>query len=472
MLRILHRIFPLFDHLYIYQLFEYDWWEFLKWFLKNPLKRNLQKKHKIEWTQKVKLLALLGLTLLILDSAITSYKLSGQFWWALILLPIKSLYSPLFLIVSQILISPLEYYEKQKILNKTKEILSKLPKLKIVALTGSFGKTSTKDILYTLLFKKYYVVKTPKSFNTPLGIAQTVLDSIKENTDILICEMGAYKIGEIAKITKLIKPQIGIITAVAPQHLERFGSIENITHAKFELVVSLQENGTAILNSNYDRLKKLASKARSKIIFYGSSNDGFYATDIITGIGGTRFTLHTPKGKTGISIPLIGTHHASNFLAATVAALELGLTLSEVKERAELLLPTPHRLEIKGQGNLTIIDNTYNTNPKASRASFKLLADYPATQKIIITPGFIELGAEAPKENRALAKDAAELIDEFIIVGANAKEDLLKGLEYANFPKSKVHLVESTQAGINLLSSVAKPGAVVLLENDLPDQYF
>ena len=208
MSRILSKIFPIIDYLYIYQTLEYKLWEFLAWFLKNPFKRNLQKKHQLEWTQKTQLLAFLSIALLALDSIITSYLLTGTFWLILILFPIKSLYSPLFLIVAEILISPLEYYRKQKTLESAKQKLSKLPNLKIVAITGSFGKTSTKDILYTLLWKKYFVVKTPKSFNTPLGIAQTILGDIKDNTQIFIAEAGAYKKGEIAEIAKLLNPSI------------------------------------------------------------------------------------------------------------------------------------------------------------------------------------------------------------------------------------------------------------------------
>lgn len=472
MSKIFHKLFPLFDHLYIYQILEYNSWDFLKWFVKNPLKRNLQRKHTLEWTQKAKLLAIISLSFILADSINGSYKLIKSYWIAPLVLLFVVLFSPVFLIAAQLLIWPLEYYQKQKILNATKEKLAKLNNLKIVAITGSFGKTSTKDILYTLLWKKFYVVKTPKSFNTPLGIAQTILEDVKDNTEIFICEVGAYKGGEIKKITSLIKPSIGIITAVAPQHLEKFGSIENIAKAKFELPQFLNKDGVAILNSNYEQIKNNASTIDAKVIFYGSESDPYYATDIKTGVEGTEFTMHTPKGKTNIKIPLIGEHHVGNFLGTTAAALILGLTISEIRERAKLLLPTPHRLEVRKQGNITIIDNTFNTNPQSSKASLKLLSKYPAVQRIIITPGLVELGKDAPKENKEFAKAAAKVVDEFVIVGGTTRLHLLNGLEDSNFPKSKIHLVNSTQEGIQLLSTIAKPNSVVLLENDLPDQYF
>lgn len=473
MSKILSKIFPIIDHLYIYQILEYKSGEFLIWFLKNPFKRNLQKKHKLQWTQKAKLLAFFGITLLILDSVITSYLLTGGFWLSLILLPVKSLYSLLFLIVSQILISPIEYYQKQKILTLAEEKLLRLKSLKVVAITGSFGKTSTKDILYTLLWKKYYAVKTPKSFNTPLGIAQTVLEDIKENTQIFICEVGAYKIGEIKKIASLIKPTIGIITAIAPQHLQKFGSLENIAKAKFELPQSLDNNGLAILNSNYQEIKELASTVKAKTIFYGTQNDPFYATNIKSGIKETSFTIHTPKGETDIHIPLIGEHHVQNFLAATAAALQLGLTIPEIKERAKLLLPTPHRMEIKKIGNMILIDNSFNTNPKSAEASLSLLVSFKENRKIVITPGFVELGKEAAKTNQEFGHEIRCLADEVIIVGENAKKDLLEGMKdiYSN-PEEFVHFAKNTQEALVLAQELTQGvETVVLLENDLPDQY-
>ncbi len=475
MLQTLYKLFPLFDHLYIFQNFEYSSRDFFKWFLKNINKRNLQKKHKLEWTQKAILFFVTSLFLIILSSL-----LSGGFFFVVFLILLSL--SPIFLIISNFLYKPLETYLKQQIISKTKEKLSQVPNLKVVGITGSFGKTSTKDILYTLLFKKYYVVKTPKSFNTLLGVAQTVLDLVKENTDIFICEIGAYKKGEIKNIASLVKPVIGIITAVAPQHLERFGSLENIATAKFELAEGLPKDGLAILNGQSDLLRNLASNLKGcNVNFYGRDADPYFATNIKIGINGTEFTMHTPKGVVDIQIPLIGEHHVQNFLAATTAAMQLGLTLSEIKIRAKLLLPTPHRMEIKKIGNMTFIDNSYNTNPKSAESSLALLASFEG-RKIVITPGFVELGKEAAGENQLLGQSIACLADEVIIVGEHAKNDLLDGIKKVwKKAEERVHFVNSTQEGLTLATQLGKEMTekiarhdteiVVLLENDLPDQY-
>ncbi|MBI2011579.1 UDP-N-acetylmuramoyl-tripeptide--D-alanyl-D-alanine ligase [Candidatus Daviesbacteria bacterium] len=478
------KIFPLVDHLYIFQILEYNIWDFLKWFIKHPFKRNLQKKHTLEWTAKAKLLFLISLLLILIDSAKGSLFLFQNLWFSPLFIPLVIFFSPIFLVVSQILLLPLEYYQKDKILNQTKLKLNNLSKLKIIAITGSFGKTSTKDILYTLLWKKFRVVKTPRSYNNPLSIASTIFELVKEDTQILIAEVGAYKKGEIKKIAKLIKPQVGIITAIAPQHLEKFGSIENIANSKFELIESLPSNGLAVLNGESEWLVNLSKNAPCKVIFYGGREIidtkisysrylyQYTATDIQVSTYGTSFLLSTPKGKIKIEIPLIGEHYAKNFLAAATIALQLGLSLNEVRQRAKLLLPTPHRLEIKKQGNITLIDNSYNTNPESSKLSFKLLKDYPGDQKIIITPGLIELGRQSEKENIEFGKDANKVADEIIIVGENAREFLVKGLKEANFPKEKIHIVLELKDGLNLLSQIGKPNAIVLLENDLPDNYF
>lgn len=476
----LTNIFPLIDHLYIYQVFEYNFWEFIKWFIKNPFKRSLQKKHKLKWTSKAKLLFLVSFVLIVTDSLFNSLYFFNRVWPAIFFFLLKAFFSPLFLIAAQILIWPIEYYQKQKIINLAKKKLEKLSNLKVVAITGSFGKTSTKDILNTLLFKKYHTVKTPKSFNTPLGIAETVLQLIKNNTDIFICEVGTYRIGEIKKIANLINPQIGIITAVAPQHLEKFGSIENIAKAKFELAQNLKKDGVAVLNGNYELLTEKATSIPN-VILYGKDTDPYFVSNIKTGIDGTSFTLYTPKGKTDIQIPLIGEHHAINFLAASIAALDLGMSLSEIKERAKQLLPTPHRLEIKKMGNITFIDNSYNINPTSTKESLNLLSQFREYRKIVITPGFVELGKQAAEENKQLGNDLACLADEVIIVGENNKKSLREGIRMVWKEDDTTHFVYSTKEGITLAQQLATEHikkvartdsqAVILLEGDLPDQF-
>lgn len=472
MSKILSKLFPITDHLYIFQILEYNIPAFLRWFLKYPFKRNLQKKHHLDLTQKAWLLLSLSMFLVLLTSISITLVTIWSTWSVLLLIILLLQLAPIFLTISQTILLPLEIYQKNNIMNTATKKLGKLINLKIIAITGSFAKTSTKNILYTLLWKDFKVVKTPKSYNNPLSIAQTILEDLKDNSQIFIAEIGAYQKGEIARLTRLLKPDIAIITGVAPQHLEKFGSLENIAQAKFELVVNTGKRSLAILNGNSDHLKKLSNKAPCPVIFYGQPGNTIFASDIEVKGNGTSFLLHSPKGHALITIPLVGEHHVQNFLAAAAAALNLGLALETISLRAKLLIQTPHRLEIKKQGSLTIIDNSYNTNPDSARVSFELLSELEGEEKIIITPGLVELGRESQQENQNFAKEAGGVADQVIIVGDDFKEYLLAGLTLAKFPMEKIHFAKSTQEAVDKLSQIAKPNSVVLIENDLPDSYF
>ncbi len=475
MLKIFHKALPIFDQLYIFQLFEYQIGDFLKWFIKHPFKRNLQKKHSLEFTSKIFLLLGISLILQIFTSIVLSiiFFKSVDIFLIFVLFLYVQILSPIFIIFSQLMILPLEIHQKEKIIGYASGKRSKLGNLIVVAITGSYAKTSTKNILYTLLWKDFRVVKTPKSFNTLISVARSMIELLKPNTEIFLAEMDAYHIGEIDKLAKLVKPNMGIITSIAPQHLERFGSMEKLAAAQFEIAANLPSDGVLFLNSSNSWIMKLEGEySVQKVFFNEGINSQAYATDISEDEKGSHFKMKTKKGEIEIDLPLIGLHHISNFLAAASVAIELGLSLKTIAQRASLVLPTEHRLEIKKVGELTIIDNTYNTNPEANRASLKLLDDINGSKKIVITPGLIELGDRKAEENQDFAQRMSQIADEIIVVGENAKKYLLKGLKLANYPTEKIHLVESTQKGMELLGGIALPGTVVLIENDLPDQYF
>lgn len=470
MLKILFNLFPYFDHLYIFQILEYSLPGFLSWFIRNPFSRRLQRKHSLVWTPKSSLIFAISILWLLLDSVFIVYFLDEYILFPIILILLSQIY-PKYLIISQIILWPFEAYQKYKLIDLAKKKVGKFKNLRAIAITGSFGKTSTKDILYTLLWKKYRVVKTPKSFNTPLGVAETILEYIKDNTEVLIVEAGAYKKGEIKKIADLVHPDISVITAIGPQHLERFGSLENIAITKFELIEGMKEDGLGILNGNFPKLTELSQNSGKEIVFYGSKDSKYRVENIRVSLMGTAFDLITPKSKLKIRIPLIGEHHAYNFLAAAIAALNLGLTEKELVERAGKLIPTPHRMEVSRKDGYVVIDNSFNANLESSKSSFKLLGDLEASHKIVVTPGLIELGEDAKDINKEFIKLAARVVDEIIIVGENAKKYLLEGLKEAKFDNKHIHLAQSTSIGILLAQRIARKGSLILIENDLPDQY-
>jgi len=469
----LSKLFPLLDYLYIFQLLEYDMSGFLKWYFKNPLRRNLQQKNKLDFTIKIQLLAILTSFLMLSTATIFSLIFFNGNLWALILIYILfEAISPIFIVASSLLIAPLDFYQKNKITNQARRKIQSLSNLKTVAIVGSYAKTSTKNILYTLLWKDFFVVKTPKSFNTPVAIAKTILRDLKENTQIFIVEMDAYHPGDIRKLCKIAKPDIAMITAIASQHLEKFGNIQKLVNTQFEVASSLKEKGSLFLNSLDELTMQNEEKFNAKKVFVGGQFAHYRIESISQTKEGLSFKLFLDGESVDIELPVFGEHNAYNFLAAASIAHKLGLKPEIIAERAKLILPTEHRLEITKQNNFTLIDNSYNTNPKVVISSLKLLKEKgEGKHKILITPGLIEQGSNTEMENKKFIKLACEVADEIIIVGESFKEFLKAGLEESEYPKDKLHFVKNTKSALELANKLSKEETVVLLENDLPDQY-
>ncbi len=472
--KLFKTLFPLTDHLYIFQLLEYDNGDLAKWFFQYPFKRQLQRKHTLVLTSKALFLLLIAFFLLLFLSFASSLT---QFE-TVILIPLYfvmySVFSPIFLIFANLLFSPIERYSRNKLIKLAQRKQKSLKNLKTVAIVGSFAKTSTKNMLYTLLWKDFYTVKTPKSYNTAVSIARSFVRDVKETTQIYIVEMDAYHPGEIKELCKILKPDLGIITAIGAQHLERFGSMEKLAKTQFELAQALPKDGILFLNADDEWTTALYPEYDGiKQVFFGK-NEGrdVQVSDIKVLTNSTQFTLRIKNEKINIKLPLTGEHHAINFASAASIAYQLGLPLKTIQQRAEMVLPTEHRLEVKKTGHITIIDNSYNTNPTAARSSLKLLKETEGSEKIVITPGLVELGEQSDVENKLLGKEIAEVADMAIIVGEYAKDPIRSGLKEAEFPPEKTHFVKSTARALDLVYKNAKKDAVILIENDLPDQYF
>lgn len=467
------KIFPLLDYLYIFQLLEYDRTALLKWFLNYPLKRNLQKKNHLDFTLKIQLLAVLS-SFIMLSTAtlIALFFFDGSLVLLIILYILLEAISPFFIVISSILLAPLDFYLKMKLTIRARNKIKRLKNLKTIAVIGSFAKTSTKNMLYTLLWKDFYTVKTPKSFNTPVAISKTILSDLKENTGIFIVEMDAYHPGDIGNLCKIARPDVAVITAIAPQHLERFGNIQKLALTQFEAASKLKEGGLLFLNSLDELTVQTEEKFQASKVFYGGELDKFRIEKITRSVNGLNFRLLLDKEAVNIELPLEGEHNAYNFLTAAAIAYKLGLPSKTIKERAGLILPTEHRLEVKTTGNTTIIDNSYNSNPTVVVSSLKLLETIGQKKhKILITPGLVEQGRNSDHENKKFIRQAASVADEIIIVGESFKESLKRGLKEAEFPSSRTHFAVSTKSAMEKASNLSKGESVILIENDLPDQY-
>lgn len=388
--------------------------------------------------------------------------------------------TPFFLPLANIVAYPLEAALRRRFIRSAEAKLRALHPT-VIGITGSYGKTSTKDILAELLGTKYQVAKTPRSFNTLLGICRVVNgDDLRPQHEYFVAEVGAYIPGEIARLSRLLRPKIGIITAIGPQHLERFGSLEAVAKAKYELIQALPQDGLAVLNADDERCRQLArTTTHVPVALYGVRaaplEDLFLsAQDQSLTKEGVEFTLIRPDTgeRQRCQTRLLGDHSISNILAAATVALHCGLSLAEIAGAVKRLSPVPHRLELKrGAGGVTILDDAYNSNPIGARNALQVLSMFNGGQRILVTPGFVELGPIEQEENRRLGETAAQACDVAILVGIDRTRPIREGLLQGGFPADNIVSVAALHEGIVQLRARAKPGDTVLLLNDLPDIY-
>lgn len=382
--------------------------------------------------------------------------------------------------------TPVEKAVGNHYINDAKRILAENPDLTIIGVTGSYGKTSVKFYLETLLRAKYSVLVTPESYNTPMGVVRTIRGKLRRTHEIFVCEMGAKYVGEIKEICDLVRPRHGIIASIGPQHLDTFGSIENIQATKFELADALPEGGMLFLNGDneyitehLDHLEKGGSELppayKEPLIYHaGAADSGYYASDIELTAHGTRFTAHSPDGEScTYDMKLVGGHNIINVMGAIAVAHELGIALKDLRIPVRRLKSVTHRMEMKNHGAVTIIDDAFNSNPIGSKAAVETLAMFDGL-RILITPGMIELGADEDEYNRKFGTYAASCCDYILLVGGRHTNPIREGALSEGFPEKKCMKFDRVEEAINYAYGIkVKEGRhkYILLENDLPDNY-
>ena len=385
---------------------------------------------------------------------------------------LSPIYSGYYLMFINWLLQPLEKRINQKYLSEAKGILAGRPGLKRVAITGSYGKTSCKMILAAMLAEKYITLATPESVNTPMGITRVVREQLKPIHEVFICEMGAKQAGDIAELCNLVQPQTGILTAIGPQHLETFGSEETIANTKFELIRALPPDGLAVLNLSYEKIAVRKGEAPCRVAGYGLAAQPYHAEDIQYSAQGVSFTLVNPQEeRQNMTSRLLGRHNIENIVGAAAAATELGISLPQIARAVRSLNPLPHRLQLLTGPGYTIIDDAFNANPQGAAAALTVLSQMGEGQKILITPGMVELGEKEQELNREFALSAAQVCDYIILVGKKHSLPLQEGLQEANLSPERYAVAADLAEARQILAQIVKPGAVVLFENDLPDTY-
>jgi UDP-N-acetylmuramoyl-tripeptide--D-alanyl-D-alanine ligase len=347
---------------------------------------------------------------------------------------------------------------------------------------GSYGKTSTKHILAALLQPAMDTLPTPKSYNTLMGITRTINENLEPHHKAFVVEMDAYGPGEIAAMCHLVDPTIAVVTSVGPQHLERFGTIERISDAMFELIAALPKGAPAVIYGGEARTAALADRAAAsgyRAVRYGLEGEGsglldVIASDIQVDERATRFNWRWPAEglERRVAIPLLGQHSILNVSAALAVLHLLDLSVDEAARDALKLEPAPHRLQlIHNPSGMTIIDDSYNANPVGVRNGLDALKQVPGRHKILVTPGMVELGPLEEEENWRYGEYAAKICDYVILVGAKQTRPIAEGLRAGGFGDDRVRVVETLDEVTAALASLAGPGDVALFANDLPDTY-
>ncbi|MET8288283.1 MULTISPECIES: UDP-N-acetylmuramoyl-tripeptide--D-alanyl-D-alanine ligase [Streptomyces] len=339
----------------------------------------------------------------------------------------------------------------------------------LVALTGSAGKTSTKDLIAQVLRSKAPTVFTPGSLNNEIGLPLTALTATEE-TKYLVLEMGARGIGHIRYLADLTPPKIGLVLNVGTAHIGEFGGREQIAQAKGELVEGLPEDGAAVLNADDPLVRAMASRTKARVVLFGESGEADVRAENVrlTDLGQPAFRLHTPSGCSDVTMRLYGEHHVSNALAAAAVAHELGMSADEIaRALSEAGSLSRWRMEVTERPDgVTVVNDAYNANPESMRAALRALVAMGRGRRTWAVLGqMAELGDEALAEHDAIGRLAVRLnVSKLVAVGGREASWLQLGAyNEGSWGEESVH-VSDAQAAVDLLRSELRPGDVVLVK--------
>lgn len=338
----------------------------------------------------------------------------------------------------------------------------------IIGITGSYGKTSTKNYLYQLLSLKYRVCKTPKSYNTYLGIIKSINEEMTENCEIMIIELGADKLNGLDKILSFLEFDLSIITSIGPQHLKTFKTIENIVKEKSKILLKTKKH--IVLNYNYEYLRVLNLNNIPPITTYSYyKGTDVYVDKINYKNNRSSFDLFYKSKKYHLDTNILGKHQIENLLGAIAIALLLDVKIELIAKKIKYLFNESHRMEIKHLNNMVVIDDSYNSNVYGFKCALDVIKNQEK-YRILITPGVIELGKKWEQENRKLGEYAASKVDYVVLVGRNVTRPFYLGLLENGFLEEQIIIVDSFKEGMECINIIDKE-KVLLIENDLPDFY-
>ncbi len=386
---------------------------------------------------------------------------------------ITAILIPFFILVAGNITKPVELNIQNGFKKQARIKLASMPHLKVIAITGSYGKTSIKFMIKDLLKERYSVCFTPGSFNTPMGICKVINNDLQAHHQVLILEMGARYAGNIQELCDIAQPDVSIVSNVGLAHLETFGSQEIIAKEKGTIVDNLDAGGVCVLNADDPKVINMG-KERSEIsrILVGLDTGDIRATNITYDTKGTYFDVLFENETQKFRTKLLGAHNVQNLLLAIGVAQYFGIRRKTMVIAAQTIEPVKHRLELKQVGDLFVIDDAFNSNPIGAKNAVEILSQFKNRKRFIITPGMIELGKIEEEENYKFGQAIGEAdLDYVILVGNERTKPIRDGVENSSRKTSNIYVVDSLFAANDIVKENAEAGDVVLYENDLPDLF-
>lgn len=459
-------------------------------------------KKKLVYTPRVKRLKV-TLTILLALVAV------GGFYWSSLLYVgfIGYFTSFIYVFIAAAINMPIESAVNKYYFDDARRTLAKAPNLNVIGITGSYGKTSTKNVLYKMLSRDFNVLMTPESFNTKMGLTRTLREGLKPIHNVFLAEMGAKEVGDIKELCDFVQPNMGIITSIGPQHLETFKSLDNVIRTKGELFENITQNGTIYVNCDEPNILKLPKRSDVTAYRYAVDRENalqhhthFAIENLVLNQMGSAFTLvWSPDGygvesiesineshdniKTATNVKtkiirinlktkLLGRHNLSNVVAGCAVALTLGVSPERLPLLVSEVEPVEHRLSHRRVADqYTLLDDAFNSNPIGAAMALEVLKAFEGNKKIIITPGMIELGNMAETLNQTFGEQIADVCDAVILVGIKQTQPIWEGLKNRHFPEHNIYRVKSIHEAYARLNAIVAIDDVVLIENDLPDSF-
>ncbi|MCA0268616.1 MAG: UDP-N-acetylmuramoyl-tripeptide--D-alanyl-D-alanine ligase [Bacteroidetes bacterium] len=385
---------------------------------------------------------------------------------------VADLFAPFWVLLAGQVMKPVEGRIQEGFKQQARDKVAARPDLRVVAITGSYGKTSVKFILAELLGQRYNVLATPGSYNTPMGISIVVNNQLRPEHQVLVLEMGMRYPGDIKELCEIVRPDVAVVTSVGVAHLETMGSVEAIAEEKGSLLREMKPGGAAVLNGDDPRVSAMAGvQGQTLRVSLGDTGD-VTGRDVRYGPDGMSMTVRDETGAEAVfTTKLLGSHNALNLLLGVAVGRVFGIRLRAMAEAARRIQPVAHRLALREENGLLILDDAFNSNPVGAKSAVDVLGQFRTGRRVIVTPGMVELGERQVEENRTFGRHIAANADLAVIVGEVNGEAIHAGLRDASYPEDQIIRAKNLYDARERIASWLRPGDVVLYENDLPDQY-